>query len=49
MLLASRNRRVVGEYRHSPWLTVSGAIVALAMAGLGLWTLMTEMPKLMRL
>jgi Mn2+/Fe2+ NRAMP family transporter len=48
MLLASRNKQVVREYRHSAWLTLSGAIVALAMAGMGLWTLVSEIPKLMK-
>ena len=48
MLVASRDRRVVGDYRHSRVLMLGGAGVALIMAGLGLWTLVTEIPKLMR-
>ena len=48
MLVASRDRRVVGDYRHSRVLLLGGAVVALIMAGLGLWTLVTEIPKLMR-
>lgn len=48
MLFAARDRRVVGDYRHSRLLLLSGAVVALVMAGLGLWTLTTEIPKLMR-
>jgi Mn2+/Fe2+ NRAMP family transporter len=48
MLIAANRRRVVGDYRHSFWLTALGAAVALAMAGLGARTLITEIPKLMR-
>jgi len=48
MLMASRKRSIVGEYRHATWLLVSGAIVALAMAGLGAYTLINDMPKLWR-
>ncbi len=48
MLVASRDRRVVGDYRHSRVLLLAGAVVALVMAGLGLWTLVAEIPKLMR-
>ena len=46
MLLASRRRAVVGDYRHPGWLTLAGAAVALAMGALGAWTIATELPKL---
>lgn len=45
MLVASRRRAIVGEYRHAPWLLVTGAIVAAAMAAMGLYTLVNELPK----
>lgn len=48
MLVASRDARVVGDYRHSRTLRASGAVVALAMAAMGVWTLVTEMPRLLR-
>jgi Mn2+/Fe2+ NRAMP family transporter len=46
MLLASRRRAVVGDYRHPPWLAAAGLLVALGMGALGAWTLATELPKL---
>ena len=48
MLVASRRRSVVSEYRHSSWLLVSGVIVALGMAAMGLYTLMNDLPRLWR-
>jgi Mn2+/Fe2+ NRAMP family transporter len=46
MLAASRSARIVGSYRHSPWLVASGVIVVVAMLALGVWTLVTQVPKL---
>jgi Mn2+/Fe2+ NRAMP family transporter len=46
MLIAAHRRAVVGEYRHPVWLTASGAGVALAMAALGAWTLVTQLRTL---
>lgn len=48
MLVASRRRTVVGDYRHPLALIVLGAAVALAMAGLSVQTLVNELPALMR-
>lgn len=48
MLVAAHRVRVVGEYKHPRWLTAGGAVVALAMAGLGAWTLARELPALAR-
>ncbi len=48
MLLAARRRSIVGEYTHSPWLLVSGAVVALGMAGMGAYTLIVDLPRLWR-
>lgn len=44
MLVASRKQAIMGEYRHPTWLVVSGVIVAAAMAAMGAWTLVTELP-----
>jgi Mn2+/Fe2+ NRAMP family transporter len=46
MLVASRSPRVVGAYRHPRWLVASGVIVVVAMLALGLWTIVTQVPKL---
>jgi Mn2+/Fe2+ NRAMP family transporter len=48
MLLASRKRGIVGDYRHPAWLTWTGVAVALGMAAMGAWTLFSELPKLWR-
>lgn len=48
MLVAAHRRSVVGDYRHPRWLTATGLVVALSMAGLGAWTLATQIPALMR-
>ena len=34
MLVAAHRADIVGDYRHPPWLTVAGAIVAITMAGM---------------
>jgi Mn2+/Fe2+ NRAMP family transporter len=47
MLVAAHRRTIVGDYRHPTWLTVSGVLVAVAMAAMGGWTLVTELPKLL--
>ena len=46
MLLASRRTSIVGDYNHPAWLVASGVIVAGAMAAMGAWTLVTELPRL---
>jgi Mn2+/Fe2+ NRAMP family transporter len=46
MLAASRSPGVVGSYPHPRWLVASGVIVVTAMLALGLWTMMTQVPKL---
>jgi Mn2+/Fe2+ NRAMP family transporter len=46
MLIASRKRSIVGEYRHSHWLLATGILVTLAMAAMGLYTVVVELPKL---
>jgi Mn2+/Fe2+ NRAMP family transporter len=46
MLLVSRSPRIVGAYRHPRWLVASGVIVVTAMLALGVWTMITQVPKL---
>jgi Mn2+/Fe2+ NRAMP family transporter len=48
MLIASRRRALLDGYVHPPALTAGGAVVALAMAALGGYTIVTEIPKLFR-
>lgn len=48
MLVAANRRAIVGDYRHSPWLTWSGVVVALAMAAMGAYTVVNELPRLWR-
>jgi Mn2+/Fe2+ NRAMP family transporter len=46
MLIAANRRSIVGDYRHPPWLTIAGWIVAAAMAAMGGWTLVTGIRSL---
>ena len=46
MLIASRRRSIVGEYRHANWLLATGILVTIAMAAMGLYTVVVELPKL---
>lgn len=46
MLLAARRRDIVGDYRHPMALIVAGWAVALAMAAMGGYTLVRDIPRL---
>jgi Mn2+/Fe2+ NRAMP family transporter len=48
MLIASRRPALLHGYRHPPALTAAGAVVAAVMAGLGIYTLATQVPTLLR-
>lgn len=48
MVAASRRQRIVGEYKHPPWLFASGILVAVGMAAMGVYTLVRELPALWR-
>lgn len=41
MMIAAYRVRIVGDYRHPVWLTAAGAIVAVAMAALGVRALLS--------
>ena len=43
MLLASRRADLMQGYRHPPLLAAAGATVALLMAGLGVYTVITQL------
>jgi hypothetical protein len=45
MLIAARRIRIEG-YRHPAWLLGAGVVVALGMAAMGFYTLVTELPRL---
>lgn len=46
MLIAAYKKSIVGDYKHPVWMAVFGALVALLMSGLGLYTLYTSIPAL---
>ncbi|MCP6681639.1 NRAMP family divalent metal transporter [Bacillus nakamurai] len=46
ILFAAHKKKIVGDYKHPIWLTVSGAIVVAVMAVMGIYTLCTQMPQL---
>jgi Mn2+/Fe2+ NRAMP family transporter len=46
MLVAAHRRKVVGAYRHPPWLTIVGGIVVTAMAVMAVVTAVTELGRL---
>lgn len=48
MLVASRRPSLLGGYRHPVLLTAAGTVVATVMAALGVYTLATEVPRLLR-
>lgn len=48
ILVAAYQQRIVGAYRHPLWMTVFGGLVVIAMAYLGVKTLIAEIPKLLQ-
>lgn len=47
VLVAAHHRRLMpAGYRHARWLTVTGVLVAVAMAGMSVYTISTELPRL---
>lgn len=46
MLIAAYRRNIVGDYKHPRPLALFGALTALLMAGLGVYTLLRELPRL---
>jgi Mn2+/Fe2+ NRAMP family transporter len=48
MLIASRRPALLNGYRHPGMLTAAGGVVALVMAALGVYTIVTQLPALLR-
>jgi Mn2+/Fe2+ NRAMP family transporter len=48
MLVASRRSELLDGYRHPSAMAAAGGVVALAMAALGIYTLVTQIPALLR-
>lgn len=48
ILIAAYQKRIVGTYRHPVWLAMFGGVVVIAMAYLGMKTLVAEIPKLLQ-
>jgi Mn2+/Fe2+ NRAMP family transporter len=48
MLVASKRRSIIGDYDHPLWLLMSGMLVAVGMAAMGLYTLLNDVPRLWR-
>lgn len=47
MLFAAYQKKIVGDYKHPLWMTIFGGIVVVAMAFMGVYTMINELPKLM--
>jgi Mn2+/Fe2+ NRAMP family transporter len=46
ILLASRKKRVVGDYKHPVWMQIMGWVIVLAMSWMGIITIATNWKKL---
>ncbi|MGP4082753.1 NRAMP family divalent metal transporter [Pseudalkalibacillus sp. R45] len=46
MLIAAYNRKIVGDYKHPLWLTVFGGLIVIAMAYMGVITMIDQLPQL---
>ncbi|UOR11509.1 NRAMP family divalent metal transporter [Halobacillus amylolyticus] len=46
MLVAAHKTKIVGDYRHPSWMTIFGAIIVVAMAYMGVITLINGIPQL---
>ncbi|WP_243298523.1 NRAMP family divalent metal transporter [Bacillus litorisediminis] len=46
MLIAAYKKNIVGDYKHPLWMTIFGAIVVVAMAFMGIYSLFKGIPQL---
>ncbi|MCY8072751.1 NRAMP family divalent metal transporter [Bacillus inaquosorum] len=46
LLIAAYKKNIIGDYKHPLWLIVSGALVVIVMAVMGVYTLFTQLPQL---
>lgn len=48
MLIAAYKTKIVGDYKHPLWMTIFGAIIVIAMAIMGGYTLINGIPQLFK-
>ncbi|WCK54433.1 divalent metal cation transporter [Aneurinibacillus sp. Ricciae_BoGa-3] len=48
MLIAAYRKKIVGDYKHPLWLTIFGIIIVVAMAFMGVYTMINDVPKLFK-
>ena len=46
MLIAAHKAKIVGDYKHPLWMTIFGVVIVVAMAWMGIYTLMNGIPAL---
>jgi Mn2+/Fe2+ NRAMP family transporter len=46
MLFAAHKKKIVGDYKHPIWMTVFGLLIVAAMAYMGVYTMINELPRL---
>lgn len=46
MLIAAHKAKIVGDYKHPLWMTIFGIVIVVAMAWMGIYTLMNGIPAL---
>jgi Mn2+/Fe2+ NRAMP family transporter len=46
MLIAAYKPKIVGDYKHPMWMTIFGLLIVVIMAGMSMYTMYTEIPKL---
>jgi Mn2+/Fe2+ NRAMP family transporter len=48
MLIAAYKKKIVGDYKHPIWLTIFGVIIVVAMAIMGVYTMINDVPRLFK-
>ncbi|WP_243647119.1 NRAMP family divalent metal transporter [Scopulibacillus darangshiensis] len=48
LLIAAYKKKIVGDYKHPLWLTISGVIVVIALIYMGGYTLINQLPLLFK-
>lgn len=48
LLIAAHKKSIIGDYKHPKWLTIPGIFVVIAMAVLGVMTLIEQIPLLFK-
>ncbi|MGM9924471.1 MAG: NRAMP family divalent metal transporter [Bacillus sp. (in: firmicutes)] len=47
MLIAAYKPKIVGDYKQPLWLTIFGGIIVVAMSSMGIYTIISSIPKLL--